>query len=147
MTKKKHYDHSPHDSFVQLDELLLCGDEFEWQQTARWIKYEENLEEGSGRWGRPHVPTLSFQSLLSLRQCLETGVVMFDVEEQELPGVAYRTVEEMVNEDLIHRDDKAQIMRVLLSRHRHVTTFGGFHFGRRKNSSHNSLQVSWWMGF
>lgn len=99
------------------------------------------MEEGSGRWGRPHVPTLSFQSLLSLRNCLETGVVLFDVEEQDLPGTAYKIVEQMVKEDLIHRDDKAQIMRALLGRHRHVTSFGGFHFGRRK-SSYNSMQVS-----
>ncbi|XP_070492636.1 band 3 anion transport protein-like [Chironomus tepperi] len=139
VSKKKHYDHKPHDSFVQLDELYFYGDDAEWQETARWIKYEENLEEGSGRWGRPHVPTLSFQSLLSLRNCLETGVVLFDVEEQDLPGTAYKIVEQMVKEDLIHRDDKAQIMRALLGRHRHVTSFGGFHFGRRK-SSYNSMQ-------
>ena len=140
MGKKKLYDHKPHDSFVQLDELFFYGEEAEWQETARWIKYEENLEEGSGRWGRPHVPTLSFQSLLSLRHCLETGVVLFDVEEEDLPGTAYRIVEQMVKEDLIHRDDKAHIMRALLGRHRHVNTFGGFHFGRRK-SSYNSMQV------
>jgi hypothetical protein len=48
----------------------------------------------------------------------------------------------MVNEDLIHRDDKAAIMRVLLLRHRHVSSYGAFHFGRRKNSSLGSLQVS-----
>ncbi|KAG5668130.1 hypothetical protein PVAND_016082 [Polypedilum vanderplanki] len=140
VTKKRHYDHKPHDAFVQLDELRSAGDEFEWRETARWIKYEENLEEGSGRWGRPHVPTLSFQSLLSLRHCLETGVVLMDLEEKDLPGTAHRIVEQMVNEDLIHRDDKVQIMRVLLQRHRHVGSFGGFHFGRRKNSSFNSLQ-------
>jgi solute carrier family 4 anion exchanger 2 len=31
------------------------------------------VEEGADRWGRPHVASLSFHSLLNLRRCLETG--------------------------------------------------------------------------
>lgn len=92
---KKHFDHSPHEIFVQLDELTGVGDEREWKETARWIKYEEDVEEGSDRWGRPHVAPLSFHSLLNLRRCLETGVVLMDLEERDLPGVAYRVVEQV----------------------------------------------------
>lgn len=72
---KKHYDHSPHEVFVQLDELQGTGEDREWKETARWIKYEEDVEEGSDRWGRPHVASLSFHSLLNLRRCLETGAM------------------------------------------------------------------------
>ena len=49
---KKLYDHSPHEVFVQLDELQGQGEEREWKETARWIKYEEDVEEGADRWGR-----------------------------------------------------------------------------------------------
>jgi hypothetical protein len=42
-------------------------DDEEWVERARWIKYEENLEAESGRWGRPHVASISFHSLLNLR--------------------------------------------------------------------------------
>lgn len=77
--------------FVQLDELLAGEDgEAEWRETSRWIKYEEAVEEGSARWGPPHVASLSFHSLLNLRRCLETGVVLLDLDERDLPGVAYR---------------------------------------------------------
>lgn len=77
--------------FVQLDELLAGEDgDAEWRETARWIKYEEAVEEGSARWGPPHVASLSFHSLLNLRRCLETGVVLMDLDERDLPGVAYR---------------------------------------------------------
>lgn len=72
-TLKKMFDHSPHEVFVQLDELYGEGEEREWKETARWIKYEEDVEEGADRWGRPHVASLSFHSLLNLRRCLETG--------------------------------------------------------------------------
>ena len=43
----------------------------EWRETARWIKYEEDHEVGSDRWGRPHIASLSFHSLIKLRQLIE----------------------------------------------------------------------------
>ncbi|XP_055538034.1 anion exchange protein 2 isoform X2 [Wyeomyia smithii] len=140
---KKMYDHSPHEVFVQLDELTGSGEDREWKETARWIKYEEDVEEGADRWGRPHVASLSFHSLLNLRRCLETGVVLMDLDEKDLPSVAYRIVEQMVVDELIHEDDKPVIMRALLLRHRHVNdhSHGAFHFGpKRKYSSYSSLQ-------
>ena len=64
--------------FVELDELRL-GDnqEWAWQEKARWIKFEEEIEEGALRWGKPHVSSLSFHSLLELRRCLEQGPSVF----------------------------------------------------------------------
>lgn len=93
--KKSTIDRSPHEVFVQLDELHGAGEDREWKETARWIKYEEDVEEGADRWGKPHVASLSFHSLLNLRRCLETGVVLMDLEEKDLPGVAYRVVEQV----------------------------------------------------
>lgn len=93
--KRTQPDHTPHEVFVQLDELKGQGDSTEWQETARWIKYEEDLEEGADRFGRPHVASLSFHSLLNLRRCLETGVVLMDLDEKDLPGVAYRVCEQV----------------------------------------------------
>lgn len=102
------------------------------------------MEEGADRWGRPHVASLSFHSLLNLRRCLETGVVLLDLEEKDLPGVAYRVVEQMVMEELILPEDKSVVMRSLLLRHRHVHEHDrGFRFGSKRNySSYTSLQVN-----
>ncbi|CAG9781744.1 unnamed protein product [Diatraea saccharalis] len=140
---KKVYDKSPHSVFVQLDELLSTADgESEWQEKARWIKYEEDVEEGADRWGKPHVASLSFHSLLNLRRCLETGVVLLDLDEKDLPGVAYRVVESMVASQLIEEDDKPVVMRSLLLRHKHVHDDKGFRFSiaGRKHASYTSLQ-------
>lgn len=79
--------------FVELDELHTSDtirEDREWKETARWIKYEEDVEEGVDRWGKPHVASLSFHSLLNLRRCLEEGLVILDMEEKDLPGIAYR---------------------------------------------------------
>ncbi|XP_037810199.1 band 3 anion transport protein isoform X4 [Lucilia sericata] len=138
---KKIFDHSPHEIFVQLDELIGAGEDREWKETARWIKYEEDVQEGSDRWGKPHVASLSFHSLLNLRRCLETGVVLLDLNEKDLPAVAYRVVEQMVIEDLINSDDKPSVLRSLLLRHRHVNeNQNGFPFTKRKYNSYTSLQ-------
>ncbi|KYM83499.1 Anion exchange protein 2 [Atta colombica] len=143
-TFKKMYDHSPHEVFVQLDELHGLGEEREWRETARWIKYEEDVEEGADRWGRPHVASLSFHSLLNLRRCLETGVILLDLEEKDLPGLAYRIVEQMVIEELILAQDRPVVMRALLLRHRHVHEHERFRFGgKRSYSSYTSLQSIW----
>uniref|UniRef100_A0A1B6DDV8 Anion exchange protein n=1 Tax=Clastoptera arizonana TaxID=38151 RepID=A0A1B6DDV8_9HEMI len=137
---KKAFDHSPHKVFVQLNELIGFGDDQEWKETARWIKYEENVEEGADRWGRPHVASLSFHSLLNLRRCLSKGVVLLDLEEKDLPGIAYRVVEQMVVDELIMTEDKALVMRALLLRHRHVDS-ERFRFNVRRNTaSYTSLQ-------
>jgi len=68
--------------FVELDELRL-GDnqEWAWQEKARWIKFEEEIEEGALRWGKPHVSSLSFHSLLELRRCLEQGLRVSHYQE------------------------------------------------------------------
>lgn len=65
----KRVDHHPHNLFVEMDELV----EDEWVEQSRWIKYEEAREEGAERWGKPHVSSLSFHSLLNLRLNLEKG--------------------------------------------------------------------------
>ncbi|KAK7576242.1 hypothetical protein V9T40_012528 [Parthenolecanium corni] len=137
---KRYFDHSPHEVFVQLDELIGVGEELEWKETARWIKYEEDVVEGADRWGRPHVASLSFHSLLNLRRCLETGVVLLDLEEKDLPGIAYRVVEQMAIDQLIKDDEKPTVIRALLLRHRHVSEHERFRFIRRNTASYSSLQ-------
>lgn len=109
----------------------------------RWIKYEEDREEGAERWGKAHVSTLTFHSLINLRLCLETGVMILDLDAKDLPGVVYRVVEEFGIEGVIEEEQKAEILRVLLFRHKYVSDKSGFTFGGlRKNLSNKSLNVS-----
>ncbi|CAG9818590.1 unnamed protein product [Phaedon cochleariae] len=135
---KKCFDHSPHAIFVELAEIVSFEnrEDREWKETARWIKYEEDVEEGVDRWGKPHVASLSFHSLLNLRRCLEEGLVVLDMEETDLPAIAHRISEDLYKEDLIKEEDIPKIMRTLLLRHRHVNEQDrGFRFSNRKQSS------------
>lgn len=78
----------PPQLFTELDELLAVdGQELEWKETARWIKFEEKVEKGGERWSKPHVATLSLHSLMELKTCIEKGTIMLDLEASSLPQV------------------------------------------------------------
>lgn len=133
---KKMFDRKPHEIFVELDELVSepTRETYEWKETARWIKYEENLEEDVDRWGKPHVASLSFHSLLCLRKCLEQGTVLLDLEEKDLTGIANRVVGNMVLTEQISPENHGAVLRALLLRHRHGAERGLNTFLRRNSS-------------
>lgn len=59
---------------MELNELVMDkNQEMYWRETARWIKFEEDVEEDTARWGKPHVASLSFRSLLELRKTIAHG--------------------------------------------------------------------------
>lgn len=51
----------------------------EWKETARWVKFEEDVEDGGEKWSKPHVATLSLHSLFDLRSCMLKGTVLLDL--------------------------------------------------------------------
>lgn len=113
-------DRTPHEVFVELNELVLDrNQEPQWREVARWIKFEEEVEEETERWGRPHVASLSFRSLLELRRTISHGAVLLDLKQRTLPGIAQQVVEQMVISDQIRAEDRANVLRALLLRHSH----------------------------
>uniref|UniRef100_A0A8C5U7F4 Anion exchange protein n=1 Tax=Malurus cyaneus samueli TaxID=2593467 RepID=A0A8C5U7F4_9PASS len=124
--------------FVELNELVLDkNQELQWKETARWIKFEEDVEEETDRWGKPHVASLSFRSLLELRKTLAHGAVLLDLDQKTLPGVAHQVVEQMVITDQIRAEDRANVLRALLLKHSHPSDEKEFSFPR--NISAGSL--------
>ncbi|CAK9305081.1 unnamed protein product [Gordionus sp. m RMFG-2023] len=51
-----------------------------WEEVARWVKFEEDVEPGSHRWSKPRVATLALHSLLELRSCILNGMLILDME-------------------------------------------------------------------
>ncbi|KAM6380163.1 anion exchange protein 4 [Pluvialis apricaria] len=66
--------------FVQLNQLLSAPAGLEWRETARWIKFEEKVEDGGERWSAPHIPALPLHSLFQLRTCLQKGSMLLDLD-------------------------------------------------------------------
>ncbi|XP_066467654.1 anion exchange protein 3 isoform X2 [Tiliqua scincoides] len=139
--KKKKLDRRPHEVFVELNELVLDkNQDMHWKETARWIKFEEDVEEDTARWGKPHVASLSFRSLLELRKTIAHGAVLLDLEQTTLPGIAHLVVETMIISDQIKAEDRANVLRALLLKHSHPNDEKEAFFPRNhSNSSMNSM--------
>uniref|UniRef100_A0A7M4DZC6 Anion exchange protein n=1 Tax=Crocodylus porosus TaxID=8502 RepID=A0A7M4DZC6_CROPO len=136
--RHRKHDRQPHEVFVELNELMVDkNQEMQWKETARWIKFEEDVEEETDRWGKPHVASLSFRSLLELRKTLAHGAVLLDLDQKTLPGVAHQVVEQMIISDQIRAEDRANVLRALLLKHSHPSDEKDFSFPR--NISAGSL--------
>uniref|UniRef100_A0A8C7F2H1 Anion exchange protein n=2 Tax=Oncorhynchus TaxID=8016 RepID=A0A8C7F2H1_ONCKI len=111
---------SPPQLFTELDELLsVDGQEMEWKETARWIKFEEKVEKGGERWSKPHVATLSLHSLMELRTCIEKGTIMLELEAFTLPQVVGKKTQ--IESGLLKAELKDKVTYTLLRKHRHQT--------------------------
>uniref|UniRef100_H2T3G7 Anion exchange protein n=1 Tax=Takifugu rubripes TaxID=31033 RepID=H2T3G7_TAKRU len=104
-----------------MDTLQREGDELEWKESARWVKFEEKVEEGGERWSKPHVSTLSLHSLFELRTCLQTGTVLLDLDGYSLPQIVDDIIERQIEEGMISPELREKISFVLLRKHRHQT--------------------------
>ncbi|XP_017779385.1 PREDICTED: sodium bicarbonate cotransporter 3 isoform X3 [Nicrophorus vespilloides] len=108
-----------HPLFSEMEELVGDGDDMEWKETARWIKFEEDVEEGGNRWSKPHVATLSLHSLFELRSLLLNGTVLLDMEAISVEQIADLVIDNMVNAGTLPADKKEKVRETLLKRHRH----------------------------
>uniref|UniRef100_A0A3B3Y7R8 Anion exchange protein n=1 Tax=Poecilia mexicana TaxID=48701 RepID=A0A3B3Y7R8_9TELE len=104
-----------------MDTLQREGDELEWKESARWVKFEEKVEEGGERWSKPHVSTLSLHSLFELRTCLQTGTVLLDLDGYSLPQIVDDIIERQIEEGMLSPELREKISFVLLRKHRHQT--------------------------
>ncbi|XP_023174801.2 electroneutral sodium bicarbonate exchanger 1 isoform X15 [Drosophila hydei] len=111
--------HVSHPLFSEMGTLVKEGDEIEWKETARWIKFEEDVEEGGNRWSKPHVATLSLHALFELRGLLTNGSVMLDMEATNLELVADLVCDQMVSGGTLPANVKDKVKDALLRRHRH----------------------------
>ncbi|XP_052854610.1 sodium-driven chloride bicarbonate exchanger isoform X19 [Drosophila gunungcola] len=111
--------HVSHPLFSEMGMLVKEGDEIEWKETARWIKFEEDVEEGGNRWSKPHVATLSLHSLFELRRLLVNGSVMLDMEAHNLEVMADLVCDHMVSAGALPPGVKDKVKDALLRRHRH----------------------------
>uniref|UniRef100_A0A3B4YSH8 Anion exchange protein n=1 Tax=Seriola lalandi dorsalis TaxID=1841481 RepID=A0A3B4YSH8_SERLL len=139
--KKRAAEKKIHELFVELNELIVEKDhEMRWKERARWIKFEEDVEEETDRWGKPHVASLSFRSLLELRRTITHGAILLDLEQNSLPGIAHLVVETMIISDQIRAEDRSSVLRALLLKHSHPSDLKHrFHRHHSSSSLHGSF--------
>ncbi|XP_041100776.1 sodium bicarbonate cotransporter 3-like isoform X10 [Polyodon spathula] len=113
-------EHISHDLFTEMDELSFReGHEYEWKETARWLKFEEDVEDGGERWSKPYVATLSLHSLFELRSCILKGTVMLDMRANSIEEIADMVIDNMIVSEQLEESVREKVRGALLKRHHH----------------------------
>ncbi|XP_067266437.1 sodium bicarbonate cotransporter 3 isoform X10 [Chanodichthys erythropterus] len=113
-------EHIPHDLFTELDELSFRdGNAYEWKETARWLKFEEDVEDGGERWSKPYVATLSLHSLFELRSCILNGTVMLDMRANTIEEIADMVLDNMVASEQLDESLREKVRDAMMKRHHH----------------------------
>ncbi|XP_029938091.1 sodium bicarbonate cotransporter 3-like isoform X8 [Salarias fasciatus] len=119
-TEDDDLEHVPHDLFTELDELSFRdGSATEWRETARWLKFEEDVEDGGERWSKPYVATLSLHSLFELRSCILNGTVMLDMRANSIEEIADMVIDSMVASGQLKEDLRNKVREAMLKKHHH----------------------------
>ncbi|XP_031649683.1 sodium bicarbonate cotransporter 3 isoform X2 [Oncorhynchus kisutch] len=119
-TEDDDVEHVPHDLFTELDELSFRdGSATEWKETARWLKFEEDVEDGGERWSKPYVATLSLHSLFELRSCILNGTVMLDMRATCIEEIADMLIDSMVASGQLKEELRQKVREAMLKRHHH----------------------------
>ncbi|XP_077937497.1 sodium bicarbonate cotransporter 3 isoform X12 [Gasterosteus aculeatus] len=119
-TEDDDLEHVPHDLFTELDELSFRhGGATEWKETARWLKFEEDVEDGGERWSKPYVATLSLHSLFELRSCILNGTVMLDMRANSIDEIADMLIDSMVASGQLKEDLRENVREAMLKKHHH----------------------------
>uniref|UniRef100_A0A8D2ZSA9 Anion exchange protein n=1 Tax=Scophthalmus maximus TaxID=52904 RepID=A0A8D2ZSA9_SCOMX len=113
-------EHVPHDLFTELDELAFRDGELqEWKETARWLKFEEDVEDGGERWSKPYVATLSLHSLFELRSCIMNGTVLLDMRADSIEEIADMVIDSMLASGQLEEGVREKVKEAMLRRHHH----------------------------
>lgn len=120
-------EHKTHSLFIELSEFVSEEEkrnssnelrEHGWKETARWVKFEENVETG-GRWSKPHVATLSLHSLLELRNFILNGTILFDLKADQFPNIIDLILDDLIAKGSLSEEKRFAVRNCLLLKHVH----------------------------
>ncbi|XP_039602586.1 electroneutral sodium bicarbonate exchanger 1-like [Polypterus senegalus] len=113
-------EHVPHELFTELDEICVKdGEDAVWKETARWLKFEEDVEDGGERWSKPYVATLSLHSLFELRSCIINGSVLLDMRANTIEEIADMILDHQEASVELNESIRVKVREALMKRHHH----------------------------
>ncbi|KAA8588189.1 hypothetical protein FQN60_001383 [Etheostoma spectabile] len=113
-------EHIPHDLFTEMDEICVRdGEDSEWRESARWLKFEEDVEDGGERWSKPYVATLSLHSLFELRSCIINSTVLLDMTANTIEEIADMVLDHQELYSPLGDELRKRVRETLLKQHHH----------------------------
>ncbi|KAM8974553.1 anion exchange protein 4 [Pelodytes ibericus] len=117
--------------FTQLNELFnihedtewreTVREDVEWRETARWIRFEEKIEDGGERWSKPHVTTLTLHSIFEMRTSIERATILLDTEKCTFKEIVDSIMNEQTANNSLNTEEIKNISYVLHQKHVHQT--------------------------
>ncbi|KAL5007261.1 hypothetical protein ScPMuIL_016067 [Solemya velum] len=111
--------HRTHHIFAELDVLRKYNDIWEWRERSRWVKYEEDVEEGGDRWSKPHVASLNMHSLFNLRKQLLEGAMLLDEDYFTLSEIVDGCLDTWVEKGSLSTGLRAYVRDAAMLSHKH----------------------------
>ncbi|CEF68357.1 Na[+]-driven anion exchanger 1 [Strongyloides ratti] len=105
--------------FTEMSELKKIDGVEEWHESARWVKFEEDVEDGGNRWSKPHVATLSLHALFQLRSCIQNGVIILDDTATGFAELVENILDKLIEGEQLPEHLRLDVKTVLLKRHKH----------------------------
>lgn len=133
--------HGSHPLFSEMMELTKANGVTEWKESARWLKFEENVEEGGDRWSKPHVASLSLHSLFELRSLLTNGTIMLNVDANNLEEIVDLFCDNIINAGYLPITARDNVHETLLLRHRHQHERKSKKIDNRKHPSPKGTKI------
>nr|CAD2138091.1 unnamed protein product [Meloidogyne enterolobii] len=93
---------------VMASNLQLVQQSLFWQQTTRWIKYEQCIEGGGTRFSRPYITLLSIAAIMQVKNCLRRGLVLLDSSANTFVRVCDQLIEQWVIHGQLGSDEALQ---------------------------------------
>ncbi|XP_012935776.1 electrogenic sodium bicarbonate cotransporter 1 isoform X2 [Aplysia californica] len=106
--------------FCQMNRLTDSGSEIIWMEVARWVRFEETLDEEANRWSKPHVPALSFRAMSTLKRELRHAPLLLDPDVVDFGSIVDKLTSSWIQDGYLDRRHEDGIKMALMKPHRHV---------------------------
>jgi len=93
--------------FIQMNARLAEEDD-QWKEVSRWVKFQENVEDGGKRWSKPHVPSCSLSVMSEVKDLLEHQPVILESAATNIQDV----VDEVLKQDQCSHLETGQIQNI-----------------------------------
>ena len=79
--------------FIQMNTRFVEETD-QWREVSRWVKFQENVEDGGKRWSKPFVPSTPFSVFSDLRQQLQTASVILKSDGKDIQEIVGKALTE-----------------------------------------------------
>ncbi|MEJ1271219.1 hypothetical protein NN561_002054 [Cricetulus griseus] len=114
-----HYEKEELEDIFPLDKPIF----YQWHlivgHACRWLKFEEDVEDGGERWSKPYVATLSLHSLFELRSCLINGTVLLDMRASSIEEISDLILDQQELFSDLNDSMRVKVREALLKKHHH----------------------------